>query len=179
MNVFNLIAEDVKRNHGNIKLPLIVFYRLAHAASVHRKHFWVHSLWALPVLVIYRLLTEYWFGFELPAATTIGKGLIVDHAYAIVVNKNTVIGDYCRLRHCITIGCKLDQYGRQQKSPRIGNYVEIGANAAIIGDIEIGDHSVIGAGAVVIKDVPPYHMAVGNPARTIPLKLESCSPPCE
>jgi acetyltransferase-like isoleucine patch superfamily enzyme len=43
----------------------------------------------------------------------------------------------------------------------------IGANAVITAGVTIGKHSVIAAGAVVTKDIPPYSVAVGNPARVI------------
>jgi UDP-2-acetamido-3-amino-2,3-dideoxy-glucuronate N-acetyltransferase len=41
----------------------------------------------------------------------------------------------------------------------------IGANATIVCGIEIGAYAFVGAGAVVIRDVPPYALVVGNPAR--------------
>ena len=43
----------------------------------------------------------------------------------------------------------------------------IGANAVITAGVTIGKHSVIAAGSVVTKDVPPFSVAVGNPARVI------------
>lgn len=43
----------------------------------------------------------------------------------------------------------------------------IGANAVLTAGVRIGKHSVIAAGAVVTKDIPPYSVAVGNPARVI------------
>ncbi len=43
----------------------------------------------------------------------------------------------------------------------------IGANATIVCGIEIGEFAFIGAGAVVIKDVPPFALVVGNPAKHI------------
>jgi UDP-2-acetamido-3-amino-2,3-dideoxy-glucuronate N-acetyltransferase len=43
----------------------------------------------------------------------------------------------------------------------------IGANATIVCGIELGEYSFIGAGTVVIRDVKPYAMLVGNPARQI------------
>jgi acetyltransferase-like isoleucine patch superfamily enzyme len=45
--------------------------------------------------------------------------------------------------------------------------VSIGSNATIICGITIGAHAMIGAGAVVTKDIPPYAVAVGNPARVV------------
>ena len=49
----------------------------------------------------------------------------------------------------------------------IGNDVWIGANAMILGGITIGDGAIIGAGAVVTKDIPPYAIVGGIPARII------------
>ena len=43
----------------------------------------------------------------------------------------------------------------------------IGANAVLTAGITVGRHSVVAAGAVVTKDIPPYSVAVGNPARVI------------
>ena len=49
----------------------------------------------------------------------------------------------------------------------IGNDVWIGSRAILLGAIKIGDGAVVGAGSVVTKDVPPYAIVVGNPARII------------
>ena len=43
----------------------------------------------------------------------------------------------------------------------------IGANAVLTAGITVGKHSVVAGGAVVTKDIPPYSIAVGNPARVI------------
>jgi acetyltransferase-like isoleucine patch superfamily enzyme len=50
---------------------------------------------------------------------------------------------------------------------RIGEGVWIGASATILGGVQIGEFSIIAAGAVVTKDVPPYSMVAGVPARKI------------
>ena len=55
----------------------------------------------------------------------------------------------------------------------IGKGASIGANATILPGITLGDYCMIGAGAVVTKDVPPYSIAVGNPARIVGTVLES------
>lgn len=49
----------------------------------------------------------------------------------------------------------------------IGNDVVIGAGAALIGSIKIGDGAKVGAGAVVLKDVPAGATAVGVPAKIL------------
>ncbi len=43
----------------------------------------------------------------------------------------------------------------------------IGANVVLVAGVTVGKHSVIAAGSVVTKDIPPYSIAVGNPARVI------------
>ena len=54
----------------------------------------------------------------------------------------------------------------------IGNDVWVDANATIMGGIRIGNGAVIGAGAVVAKNIPPYAIAVGNPARIIKYRFD-------
>lgn len=49
----------------------------------------------------------------------------------------------------------------------IGNDVWIGRDATIMSGVNVGDGAVIGAASVVTKDVPPYGIAVGNPARLV------------
>lgn len=49
----------------------------------------------------------------------------------------------------------------------IGSDVWIGADVTLLGGVRIGNGAIIGAGAVVAKDVPPYAVVVGNPARVI------------
>lgn len=54
----------------------------------------------------------------------------------------------------------------------IGNDVWIGARAIILSGVTIGDGAVIGAGAVVPRDVPPYAVVAGNPARVLRFRFD-------
>lgn len=49
----------------------------------------------------------------------------------------------------------------------IGNDVWIGSRAMVIGDVTVGDGAIVGAGAVVVRDVAPYSVVVGVPARVV------------
>ncbi len=49
----------------------------------------------------------------------------------------------------------------------IGNDVWIGQNVTILPGVHIGDGTIIGANSVVTKDIPPYHIAGGNPCKII------------
>ena len=55
---------------------------------------------------------------------------------------------------------------------KIGKYVAIGEGCIILPGVTIGDHSVIGANAVVTRDVPPYSVVAGNPAKVIKQVIE-------
>jgi acetyltransferase-like isoleucine patch superfamily enzyme len=55
----------------------------------------------------------------------------------------------------------------------IGNDVWIGRGATILSGIRVGDGAVIGAGAVVGKDVAPYSIVIGNPARHLRYRFDA------
>ena len=101
-------------------------------------------------------------GAELPCETRIGRRLRIDHSHGIVVSGDASLGDDVILRNGVTIGLRRTE---SRGSPVIGNRVDIGAGAKILGSIRIGDDSIIGANAVVLTDVPPHSIAVGIPAK--------------
>ena len=101
-------------------------------------------------------------GIELPCEARVGRRLRIDHFGGIIVSGFASIGDDCVLRNGTTIGLR---YPDRPEAPRIGDRVDIGAGAILLGGI--GDDARIGAGAVVFIDVPAGATAVGNPARII------------
>ncbi len=54
---------------------------------------------------------------------------------------------------------------------KLGNDVWMGCNSVVLNGLEIGDGAVIGAGSVVTKDVPPYAVVAGNPAKIIKMRF--------
>lgn len=50
---------------------------------------------------------------------------------------------------------------------KVGDYTHLGTNSTIMAGVEIGERCQIGAGSVVTKHIPPYSVAVGNPARVV------------
>ena len=103
-------------------------------------------------------------GIDLPCETQVGRRLRFEHFGGIIISGDTVIGDDVVIRNGVTIGLKRTH---EPGAPVIGNRVDIGAGAKILGRISIGDDAVIGANAVVLSDVPPGAVAVGIPARII------------
>jgi serine O-acetyltransferase len=75
------------------------------------------------------------------------------------------IGNDVHIRQNTTFGiARRDQLNGK---PMIGDRVDIGCGAAILGHVVVGNDSVIGANAVVVRDVPPDSLAVGVPARVV------------
>ena len=121
-----------------------------------------------PLSLLYRALFRRCrniYGIELPYSVRLGRRVIIEHQAGIVVHGNAVIGDDCVLRQGVTIGN--NGVDRLQDAPVIGQRVNIGAGAKILGPVCIGDDAVIGANAVVLHDVPAGTTVVGIPARPI------------
>ena len=66
----------------------------------------------------------------------------------------------------------MEQGFEEERPVYIGNDVWIGDRALILPGVHIGDGSIIAAGAVVTKDVPPYSIVAGVPARKIRDRFE-------
>ena len=105
------------------------------------------------------------FQVDINPAVRIGKGIMLDHGTGLVIGETAVVGDNVSLLQGVTLGGtgKADQ----DRHPKIGNGVLIGAGAKVLGNIKVGDCSRIGAGSVVLKEVPPRTTVAGVPAKVI------------
>ena len=99
------------------------------------------------------------------SAGCFGEGLQLEHYGSVIVNPKAVIGKNCRIHGNCCIG---SDGGYPDYSPVIGDNVDIGQGAQILGGIRIADNVRIGAGAVVVKDVlTPGVTVVGVPGKVI------------
>ncbi len=124
----------------------------------------------LPFSFLYKILhvlIQMTTGIELPCETKLGQRFRIEHFSDIIISGDAQFGDDVIIRNGVTIGLKRTG---ERGSPVIGNRVDIGAGAKILGPITIGDDVIIGANAVVLKDVPANSLAVGVPARIIARK---------
>lgn len=93
----------------------------------------------------------------------------------VTVKSGVYIWDGIELGNDVFLGPNVtftnDKYPRSKQYPeefqvtKIHNGVSVGANATILGGIEIGEYALIGAGSVVTKNIPPFSLVKGNPAR--------------
>jgi acetyltransferase-like isoleucine patch superfamily enzyme len=102
--------------------------------------------------------------------TFLGTGSELDVSADISIGDHTLIAPYCFITdhsHGLDRDITMD---RQPLAPRpvlIGSDVWIGTKACILPGVTIGDGAVVGAGSVVRKDVAPYTIVAGVPARPI------------
>jgi serine O-acetyltransferase len=101
-------------------------------------------------------------GIELPCEVQIGRNFVIDHFGGIIISGFAQFGDNCRIRNGVVVGLRRVE---EKKAPMIGDNVDIGAGAKVLGPIRIGNNVVIGANAVVLSDVPDNSIAVGVPAQ--------------
>lgn len=166
---------------------ITLFDHIRRDLAAHGGRWGAQGFWALVVYrfgrwrygVRARLLRKpcsliYWIGFklvqiatgiELPCEVEIGRNFTIDHFGGIIVSGYARFGDNCRIRNGVVVGLRrTDEPG----APTIGDNVDIGAGAKLLGRISIGNNVVIGANAVVITDVPDDSIAIGVPARIKP-----------
>ena len=158
-NCFPFLLQDWSANQGNLRHQLLLLlFRLCQVFD----RFPFPGRWlGAPFFALYQFLVIGIWGIELPYKITAGQGLRLYHGVATVLHEKVVLGNHVTLRHATTIGMRREG----EQVPVIGDHVDIGCNALILGPIHIGEGAVIGAGAVVFHDVPAGAVAVGNPAK--------------
>ena len=142
------------------------------AVAVHRFGNWRMGVrprfLRVPLSIVYKVL-EKWIqvtcGISLAYTVKVGRRVRIWHFGGMILGAR-MIGNDVHIRQNTTFGVARRGDSRSLK-PVIEDRVDIGAGAVIAGAITIGHDSVIGANAVVLKDVPPYSVAVGIPAKVI------------
>nr|WP_301338638.1 nucleotidyltransferase substrate binding protein [Treponema vincentii] len=100
--------------------------------------------------------------------TVIGNGVKIQNNVSlcdhVVIDDDVFCGSSCVFTDVISPRAFIE-HKHSDKQTWIKKGASIGANATIVCGVTVGEYAVIGAGSVVTKDVPPYALVYGNPAR--------------
>lgn len=128
----------------------VLFHRLAHQV-------WLHDDLEDRLLIAHRLANagKLQSGVEIHPAARIGRRFVLDHGFGTVIGETCEIGDDCYLLSGVTLGaCGIADNPGGKRHPKLGNGVEVGASARILGAVNIGDNVFISPACVITRDVP-------------------------
>ena len=146
-------------------LQPILFFKGFQAVQAYRIAHWLWRRGRVDMAYFVQMRVSEVFGVDIHPAARIGKGLMIDHAHAIVIGETAVVGDNVSMLHSVTLGGTGKEDG--DRHPKIGDGVLIGAGAKVLGNIRVGHCSRIAAGSVVLSEVPPCTTVAGVPARVV------------
>jgi UDP-2-acetamido-3-amino-2,3-dideoxy-glucuronate N-acetyltransferase len=131
--------------------------------------------------------TKIWINSQIREGVVIGSNCVISKD--VYVDKGVVIGDRCKVQNGVSIynGVTLeddvfvgphvaftnDLYPRAFSATweviptLLRRGASVGANATVVCGVEIGEFALVAAGSVVTKDVAPYTLVQGNPARPV------------
>jgi serine O-acetyltransferase len=175
ISLLSLIAEDFQTHERDLTAPgfwAIALHRLGNARMSVRS-----KLLRAPLTVAYHTAftgLNWLWGIDLCYTVKLGRRVRIWHHGGSVIGARA-IGDDVHIRHNTTLG--LVSRFEPNNKPIIGNRVDIGVGACILGGVTVGDDCVIGANSVVLKDLPAGATALGIPARPVNMKANSTLPP--
>jgi serine O-acetyltransferase len=165
IGLLELLAEDFRTHNRKLSEAgfwAVALHRLGNARMDVRPR-WLRA----PLSAGYNaafVVTDWLLGIELPYTVRLGRRVRIWHHGGIVISARS-IGNDVHIRHNTTLGVvRRDELGAV---PIIGDRVDIGVGACILGPVTVGDGAAVGASSVVLHDVPPGATAVGVPARVV------------
>ena len=146
-------------------LQPLLFFKGFQAIQAYRVGHWLWNVGRRDIAYLIQARVSEVFGIDIHPAAVIGRGIMIDHAHSIVIGETAVVGDNVSMLHSVTLGGT----GKEDddRHPKIGDGVLIGAGAHVLGNIHVGNCSRIAAGSVVLEDVPPCKTVAGVPSRIV------------
>ncbi|QEA12487.1 AMP-binding protein [Comamonas flocculans] len=165
ISFWNLVREDYRTNEKKIMSQgflMLFVHRFGNWRMGVRK-----KIFRAPLTIIYRILNktaQIVCGIKLDYTVQLGRRVKLEHFGGMILGARK-IGNDVIIRQNTTFGIRsIDDLNAK---PIIGDFVDIGAGAVIVGNIEIGENTIIGANSVVFVDIPPNSIVMGNPGRII------------
>ncbi len=146
-------------------LQPILYFKGYQAVQAYRIGHWLWNQGRYDLAYFIQMRTSEIFGIDIHPAARIGKGIMIDHAHSIVIGETAVVGDNVSMLHSVTLGGTGKE--EEDRHPKIGDGVLIGAGAKVLGNIKVGYCSRIAAGSVVLDEVPPCSTVAGVPAKIV------------
>jgi len=168
--MFKLLGEDIStvfaRDPAARNIIEVLFcYPGLHALWLHRL---AHFLWRHKLRLSGRMLSHinrFLTGVEIHPGAMIGRRFFLDHGMGVVIGETAEIRDDVLMYQGVVLGGT--SLEKRKRHPTIGNKVEIGAAAIVLGPITVEDGARIGANSVVVASVPPGVTVVGIPGRAV------------
>lgn len=178
MSLFALWKEDLATHDGDWLSPGF------QAVAIHRFGNWRMGIRVKPLRagfsLLYRILARrvrIKYGIKLDYTVKLGRRVRIWHHGGMVLGARS-IGDDVHIRQNTTMGVSRRGAAPHEK-PVIGDRVDIGAAACLVGPITVGADSLIAANSLVNRDVPSRSVVMGVPARvvkTYPAHPEAAAP---
>lgn len=146
-------------------LQPILFFKGYQAMQAYRIGHWLWVNGKHDLAYFVQMRVSEIFGIDIHPAARIGQGIMIDHAHSIVIGETAVVGDNVSMLHSVTLGGTGKE--EEDRHPKIGNGVLIGAGAKVLGNIKVGHCSRVAAGSVVLSEVPPCKTVAGVPAKIV------------
>ncbi|WP_425038838.1 serine O-acetyltransferase [Primorskyibacter sp. S187A] len=146
-------------------LQPLLFFKGFQAVQAYRIGHWLWREGRLDMSYFIQMRVSEVFGIDIHPAARIGQGIMIDHAHSIVIGETAVVGDNVSMLHSVTLGGTGKE--EEDRHPKIGDGVLIGAGAKVLGNIHVGNCSRIAAGSVVLAEVPPCKTVAGVPAKIV------------
>ena len=159
------------------RIEIALCYPGFHALLIFRVS---HALWRRRLFLLARMISQLGrlvTGVEIHPGASIGRRLVIDHGFGVVIGETSQIDDDVTLYHGVTLGgIKPSIDSRNQvnvkRHPTLKAGVIVGSGAQILGPIVVGERARVGANSVVTHDVPAGVTVVGIPAHVAMSKTQ-------
>jgi len=117
---------------------------------------------------VFAILNQILFSCDIARNAKIAGGLYLPHPSGVVIGEHAIVGKNCIIHQGVTLGDRGECH--EGSDPILGDYIEVGTGAKVLGVVHLGDYVRVGANSVVLKDVEAYGVVAGVPAKLIAIR---------
>ena len=117
---------------------------------------------------VFAIINQIMFSCDIARNAKIAGGLYLPHPSGVVIGEHAIVGKNCIIHQGVTLGDRGECH--EGSDPILGDFIEVGTGAKVLGTIHLGDYVRVGANSVVLKDVEAYGVVAGIPAKLIRIR---------